>query len=359
MMGEVESDGTAHYDSDRGVIPQARALWSFSMSYSQTGNVSYLEAAKKIYQWLNRYFWDHKLGGFFWSVSAKGEVLCADKKLIAQAYALFGMAAYSEASSDSDVSHRITDLLTIVDRYFRSDSLPYPTVLNRTMEENSEVSGIIEVCPHLHWLEALLELARCQPNPSYREDIRQLVQWFLERVFPVQDSMTLEFTTEWEIHGNERSYGHNFESAWLVYDAAQWLNDPELTAQAKRELLRLVDYSLDYCRHPSGAVQYGISADGKRTELISWWPQTEASNAILTAYLATGAQSYLDILQEHWLMISQYWVDHKNGEWFTELDQRLRPAGKGNKVGLWRCSYHSVRACWRIAGSLQSQDDNA
>ena len=73
FYGEVSADGSVFYDAPRGVILNARLIWSFAAAYGALQNTEYLVAAMHARDWFLDHFCDHKNGGVYWSVTAEGE----------------------------------------------------------------------------------------------------------------------------------------------------------------------------------------------------------------------------------------------------------------------------------------------
>ena len=72
FYGEVAPDGTVLYDAPRGVILNARIIWSFAAAYQALPETPYLVAAVHARDYFLDHFCDHKYGGVYWSVDAAG-----------------------------------------------------------------------------------------------------------------------------------------------------------------------------------------------------------------------------------------------------------------------------------------------
>jgi mannobiose 2-epimerase len=131
--------------------------------------------------------------------------------------------------------------------------------------------------------------------------------------------------------------------------ACESIEDSVRLEQAQQQLVRLVDYSIAHCKHPSGSYLFGLDKSGTDAKTMYWWTQTEASNALVAAAKITHDYRYYDELISLWESIQAHWIDHKQGEWFSELNTNLKPAGCTNKVDFWRCNYHTTRACFYVA----------
>ena len=86
FAGQVGRDLKIDKHANKGLILNARILWTFAAMYRFDANPKYLELAKRAYDYLNSYFWDIRFGGMFWQVDYRGQ--CADdsKKIYGQAF---------------------------------------------------------------------------------------------------------------------------------------------------------------------------------------------------------------------------------------------------------------------------------
>ncbi len=77
-------------NEEKGVVLNARILWTFAAVYNHSGKKELLKNADNAYKFLIAYFWDKKNGGFFWAVNHKGTVSSSRKQIYAQGFAIYG-----------------------------------------------------------------------------------------------------------------------------------------------------------------------------------------------------------------------------------------------------------------------------
>ncbi|RQV93948.1 N-acyl-D-glucosamine 2-epimerase, partial [bacterium] len=68
FAGEVDSSGKMVPAAEKGLVLNARILWSFSVAYNFLKDEKYLELAHRAYQYLINFFWDKENGGLVWAV---------------------------------------------------------------------------------------------------------------------------------------------------------------------------------------------------------------------------------------------------------------------------------------------------
>ena len=124
FYGEVSADGTVQKDAPRGVILNARLIWSFAAAYGALQKPEYLAAALHARDWFLAHFCDHQYGGVYWSVSASGEPLDTKKQLYAQGFAIYGLSELYKVTRDEEALQAAIRLYQVVESRF-SDTV-YP-----------------------------------------------------------------------------------------------------------------------------------------------------------------------------------------------------------------------------------------
>ena len=354
FYGEVENDLKVRENAPRGALLTARILWVFSAVQRQYKDPQYATMARWAFKDLQQRFWDEENGGVFWTVKANGKPLDTRKQIYAQAFAIYACSEYYRASSDRAALDRAIELFRLVEQHaydaeqggyfeaFNEDWKPLPV-------DTSSVMGVEEPKSQntmLHIMEAYTNLYRVWPDEQLRRRLAELVDRMVTRVL---DSRTmhlhLTLATDWAPRSREFSYGHDIEFSWLLREATEALGDPAMVR-------RLAPVSVSMARvaqaegldRDGGMFNLG-APEGLKDETKDWWPQAESAVGFLNAYQMTGDVSYLQTARRSWDFIERRIVDPENGEWFWGRDAKGRVKGKMPKAGLWKCPYHSSRAC--------------
>ena len=74
FYGAVTVDKVIHKDASKGLVLNARLLWTFAGAYRIFGDEKYKELADRAFNYIVERFWDHKNGGGFWMLHADGSV---------------------------------------------------------------------------------------------------------------------------------------------------------------------------------------------------------------------------------------------------------------------------------------------
>ena len=75
---------------------------------------------------------------------------------------------------------------------------------------------------HLHIVEAYANLYDVHPSEKLKEDIRELLLLFNEKIIRRKSHhLGLFFSEDWEMDDRMISYGHDIEAGWLLQSCAE------------------------------------------------------------------------------------------------------------------------------------------
>ena len=183
FYGEVSADGTVQYDAPRGVILNARLIWSFAAAYQALHDTACLVAAVHARDYFLDHFCDHKYGGVYWSVTAQGERLDTKKQLYAQGFAIYGLAELYKVTKDDEALKNAINLYKVVETHFADrGNGGYIEALARDfspLEDMSlsahDINADKTMNSHLHILEAYANLYRVWPDEGLKEAVEKLL----------------------------------------------------------------------------------------------------------------------------------------------------------------------------------------
>jgi mannobiose 2-epimerase len=200
---------------------------------------------------------------------------------------------------------------------------------------------------HLHVLEAYTNLYRCWPDDKLRKQLRNLIIVFRDKIINNDLHFRLFFDEQWNSKSNEISYGHDIEGSWLLYEAAEVLDDHDLLKEIKHLSVAMVDV----------AIRQGLDDDGGLMNEAHdadkhWWPQAEALVGLVNAWQLTSRSEYLDLTSQVWSFIKTRMIDRKHGEWYWRVDRDGNVNFSEDKAGPWKCPYHNGRAMLELLRRL-------
>ncbi len=96
-MGWLSSDLQADRTKPKGLIVNARILWTFSAVHRFRPEPVYREMAERAFEVVMDRFWDSHYGGAFWQLNDRFEVLDDSKKTYGQAFYVYALVEYYQA----------------------------------------------------------------------------------------------------------------------------------------------------------------------------------------------------------------------------------------------------------------------
>jgi len=192
------------------------------------------------------------------------------------------------------------------------------------------------------------------PHPELKERLAHVLDVMTMVVFNDNTAhYDLFFHTNWQVSGDEVSYGHDIEGSWLMYEAAEVLGDPDRIERCRELAVRMVDTVL----REGIDRDYGVMNEGRGLEIIDggkdWWPQAEAVVGCVNTYQITDQTSYLEFAHHIWSFTETNLFDLAHGEWFMSVSREGIPNLNRPKVDSWKCPYHNVRACIEVYTRIQ------
>ncbi len=344
--------------ASKGVVLNARILWTFSAAYNFTHNPDYLVLADRAYQYINEYFNDRQFGGLFWELNEKGEVLNNRKQIYAQGFGIYGYSEYFRASNNQQALADAISLFEYIEKYsfdpvdggyFESfaNNWSTPEDFRLSTKDANEPKSMNT---HLHILESYTNLLRIWPNERLREKTAALIRIFPDKIIDHHTHhFNLFFANDWTVRSSIVSFGHDIEGAWLLYEAAKVVEDKQLIAEVSDNLAQMVDATLaDGCDSDGSVFNEKDTLSGHLDDDKHWWMQAEAMVGLAYAWKTTGEDIYRNQLQKVWHFIRTSMIDRVNGEWFWRVDKDGIPVASEDKAGFWKCPYHNSRAIMEV-----------
>jgi len=357
FYGRIDGNGSIQKDADKGCVLNARILWTFSSAYRILKKSEYLRTAERSKDYLLNNFVDRKYGGVYWLIDHSGGMKDGKKQIYAQAFAIYGLTEYYRVTGDQICLDKAIDLFRLIEKY------SYDNELDGYFEAFSREWGITDdlrlstkdanekktMNTHLHVLEAYTNLYRIWKDEFLKKRLSGLITIFTDKIVNNQTyNLNMFFDEEWNDKTDLVSYGHNIESSWLIYEAAQVLGDKVLTDKVKGICLKIADASKAGIMKDGSMIYEKFFNTGRIDSDRHWWVQAETVVGFLNAYELTRIKEYLELSQSAWRFISEQIVDRKNGEWYWSVNDMLQPNLKDDKAGFWKCPYHNSRMCLEI-----------
>lgn len=343
--------------TDKGGWVQGRTVWVFSTLYRDVEErKEWYEAAELGVRFIREKLRRKEDGRVYFEVSREGEPLVMRRYLFSEVFACIGLAAWSEISGDKEALEEARELLALIDRLSESGELESKIdPATRLMRGHSMTMMMISLCQ-------ILRQADPAGKAHYTERIdRQIDELFRYFVKPDRKVLLETVGPEGEItegpEGRCINPGHAIETAWFIFDEAEYRGDKALLEKA----LPIMNWSIERgWDEEYGGIFSFLDADGKHPAQVEWdmkywWPHCEALIAFLQAYDMTGEERY-----EKWFeRIHDYtwkrFPDREHGEWFGYLrrDGSVQVELKGNH---FKGPFHIPRLLIRCYKRLEKME---
>lgn len=343
----------------KGCILNSRILWFFSNAYTMLKDESLLQEADHAFAFLKERCADRENGGIFWSIRYDGTPEDTTKHTYNQAFAIYALSSYYEASGKQEALDMAKELFYIIETKC-TDEIGYKEAFDKAFHEieNDKLSenGVIAAKTMntlLHVFEAYTELYRVAKLPEVGEKLHWIMETFAHRVYnPELHRQEVFFDENMKSIIDLHSYGHDIETAWLIDRGVEVLGDPAMEALLSpitRDLTAQI-YKVAFDGHSlANECERGVV----NTHRI-WWVQAETVIGFLNGYQKDPSRKeYLQAAESEWQFIRDHVIDKRAGsEWYWEVDEDGRPYPNRPIVEPWKCPYHNGRMCMEVMKRL-------
>ncbi len=350
FYGLVDFDLLRDEKADKGVILNSRILYFFSRAALVYQKKELLEYADWAYRFLVDKCWDEAHGGVYWMMTAEGKVKESMKHTYNQAFAIYALSAYYEATGKKEALDRAMSLFRLIEKicvdeygYLEAFTDDWKPIDNEKLSENGLLAEKT-MNTLLHLLEAYTLLYDVSKDQAVAGRLRYILDLFYTKVWNTEKGkLEVFFNRKMESIADLYSYGHDIEASWLLDEAYRVLGEKVpygYTNVIAEKIYRraLVDGNV-----------WNECFNGVENATKVWWVQAEAIVGFVNAYEKTGNERYLVAAKEIWEYIKKYFLDCRpGGEWFWDLDEDNHPSSHKPITEPWKCPYHNGRMCMEL-----------
>ena len=339
----------------KGCILNSRITWFFANAYLLLKEESLLEEAKHGYEFLKKYCIDSVNGGIYWSMNYDGTPSDTIKHTYNQAFCIYALASYYDASKDEEALKLAFELFRIIEEKCK-DEVGYLEAFDEAFHEisNDKLSenGIIAektMNTLLHVFEAYTELYRVTQNNEVKACLETILDAFADKVYnPVLRRQEVFFDKNMNSILDLHSYGHDIETAWLIDRGVEVLGEESYQAKMS-PITKALSAEILKTAFDGHSLANECEKGNINTSRI-WWVQAETVVGFLNAYeKEPDKPEYLEAACNEWAYIRDYLWDKRTGsEWFWELDGNREPSSQKPIVEPWKCPYHNGRMCFEV-----------
>ena len=353
--GWVDYDLNLDKRAVKGCILNSRIMWFFSNAYTLLKDESLLDEAKHGFAFMKEHCMDKENGGIFWSLKYDGTPEETLKHTYNQAFAIYALSSYYEATGDEEALSMAKELFTLIEEkctdeegYMEAFDEKFHVIDNDKLSENG-VMADKTMNTLLHVFEAYTELYRVAALPEVKEKLMQIMDVFADKVYnPELHRQEVFFDAHWNCILNLHSYGHDIETAWLIDRGVEVLGEKkyeEKMSPITKDLTAQI-YKVAF----NGSSLANECEKGVVNTHRIWWVQAETVVGFLNGYEKDPDKAeYLEAAKNTWKFIKDYVIDKRNGsEWFWEVDEEGKPYPDRPIVEPWKCPYHNGRMCLEV-----------
>ncbi len=353
--GYMDYDLKVDKKAVKGCILNSRITWFFANAYLLLKDESLLDEARHGYAFMQKYCLDREKGGVYWSVKYDGTPEDTTKHTYNQAFSIYALASYYDASGDEEALNTAMDLFHIIENRCM-DEIGYKEAFDRDFVEieNDKLSenGVIAdktMNTLLHVFEAYTELCRVSHAEAVKKRLEWILDTFAEKVYnPKLHRQEVFFDSKMRSILDLHSYGHDIETAWLLRRGTDVLGEQKYTDKMLPIILDLTGqvYRTAFDGHSlANECEKGV-VDTNRI----WWVQAETIVGFLNGYeLAPEKKEYLEAAKSEWNFIKEHIIDKRPGsEWFWDVTKEGKSVSGKPIVEPWKCPYHNGRMCIEV-----------
>lgn len=354
FYGFVGSDLKLDKNAVKGVILHSRILWFYSSCFIVLKREDCLEKARHCFDFLEKYCVDREYGGVYWAVNADGTINNAMKHTYCQAFFIYAMSLYYDASGDKRALELALSVFETVEEkcvdeiaYLEAQTREFKLMPNDALSENGLMADKT-MNTVLHLIEAYTELYRVSGDERVLSRLKFQLDLTYDKIFDKENSKLLVFfDKDMNVIGDIHSYGHDIEATWLLDHACDVINDSEITAKISAMNEKIVA-NIANIAFENGALNNERDKD-KINKWRIWWVEAEGVVGFLNASQRYGDPEYRRISEALWDYIKNNIVDKREGgEWFSQVDENGNYAKFKPTVDPWKCPYHNGRMCLEV-----------
>ncbi|NLL78830.1 MAG: N-acylglucosamine 2-epimerase [Clostridiales bacterium] len=355
FYGYMDYDKNLDKKAVKGCILNSRIVWFYSNAYMLFQDEKLLRLAEHGYRFLKEHCLDKEEGGIYWSVTYDGKPEDTTKHTYNQAFAIYALSSYYDASKEKEALELAGELLHIIEERC-TDAIGYKEAFDRSFHEieNDKLSenGVIAektMNTLLHIFEAYTEYYRVSGDKTAKERLMWAMDTVAEKIYnPGLRRQEVFFDREMNSIIDLHSYGHDIETAWLIDRGVEILGEPDYEKKMYpiTEALTAQVYRTAYDNHSlANECEKGVVDENR-----IWWVQAEAVVGFYNGWQRhPERKEYLQAAENIWDFIKTYVVDPREGtEWFWRVSKDGLPDTEKPIVEPWKCPYHNGRMCMEI-----------
>ena len=371
------------------IVTQARHTWaSAQMALMYPENPLYMQVSEHGYKFLRDVMWDKEYGGYYTTTNRQGELLededfALTKTAYGNAFAIYGLSAYFEASNDSAALDLAIKSFKWLEEHSHDPEFggyfQFMLQDGTALKEGHRGTPPKDQNSSIHVLEALTALYEVWPDEHLKSRLTEMLLLIRDTITTEVGYLNLFFRKDWSpvyytdkefIGGRNKhvfdhiSFGHDIETAFLMLETAKAIGieyDTRTHVVSKRMTDHVINYGWDSETGATYEAGYYFEDKDGMTCLeshTSWWVATESFHTmlIMSGLYPDDPLEYYDKFTLTWDYCKNYLIDYEGGGWYRTGINEHPEEKEGDKGGVWKGNYHSTRSLINCINILRNNE---
>ena len=348
------------YSQDKSVWMQCRAGWMFAYIYNNIDKKEeYLTFAKSCIDFATDHCIDID-GRMFFTVTRDGRPLRKRRYWFSETFYIMANAEYYIATGDVKYLEAARKYFTFTYEMYQDPATdPFKITPKSYIETRNtktlaapmillNVASIIRDADPDNYeyydgiITRLIEDIKCFYKPEHKA--------MFENISAEDNSVLLDNASCRVINP-----GHDIECSWFLLEEAIKRGDEELASFAAEVFDTAFEWGWD---KEYGGITYfkdvlGLPVEAYEHDMKLWWPHNETIIAALMLYKHTGEQKYADIFKQVTDYAFDHFSDREYGEWFGYLRRDGKPTEPPCKGHTYKGPFHVMRMLAKCVKMLE------
>ncbi len=237
FAGQMKNDLTIVKNGPKGPVLVGRMLWTFSASYLALGVHRYKDCADASYNFLKR-FLDPGYSGVYWLLDSNFEPKDTTKVMVAQAFAITGLAEYFKVTKNESALTTAIELFHTIEKYSHDpNGTGYLDGHDRAW--NIPAGPVKSFETHFNLMHAYANLLRVWEDDLLRRRLKELLDIMMDKFTDRSFHQLHLFAKDWTAKENTIQFGHDIIVSWLLVDCAEVLGNLSIIEKAKAYAVKI------------------------------------------------------------------------------------------------------------------------
>jgi len=117
FFGKISNDIRIDTEAPKSLILNTRILWTFATLYQFRPREEFFHMAERAYNYIVNQFFDHEMGGVYWLLDYRGNVIDNRKKIYGQAFTIYALAEYYAAFKHEQVLDQARSIFELIEKH--------------------------------------------------------------------------------------------------------------------------------------------------------------------------------------------------------------------------------------------------